>query len=125
MVELHPDIFKQAVAPDHKHHHHKHADKGGVIVVDSLESCLREAGEIRQAGLGAEQLVEVGELLMVKKAAMKEIEMGGSGEVGLKRWLQAGNVIYKSVGLGLMDICVGEDLVGLAREKGVGSTVDF
>ena len=125
MAEMHPDILRQAVAPDHKHHHHKHADKGGVIVVDSLEACLRDAGEIRQAGLGPEQLVEVGELLMVKKASMEEIAMGGSGEVGLKRWLHAGNVIYKSVGLGLMDICVGEDLVGLAREKGIGTTVEF
>ena len=86
MCEIHPDILRQAVAPDHKHHHHKHAEKGGVVVVDSLEACLREAGEIMQAGIGAEQLVEVGELLMVKKASMKEIEMGtGEGEKGLKR----------------------------------------
>ena len=127
MLEIHPDVLLQAVTPEHKNHHHKHASKGGVIVVDSLEACLKEAGEIMRAGLGAEQLVEVGELLMVKKASMREIEMGtGSGEVGLKRWLEGGNVIYKSVGLGLMDICVGEDLVGLAREKGVGTTMaDF
>lgn len=125
MVEMHPDILRQAVSPDHHHHHHKHADKGGVIVVDSLEACLREAGEVRQAGLAPEQLVEVGELLMVKKASMREIAMGGQGELGLKRWIEAGNVIYKSVGLGLMDICVGEDLVGLAREKKVGITTEF
>lgn len=125
MVEMHPDILRQAVAPDHKHHHHKHAAQGGVVVVDSLEACLREAGEVRQAGLGAEQLVEVGELIMVKKAAMREIEMGGEGEKGLKRWLEAGNVIYKSVGLGVMDICVGEGLVRLAEEKGVGTRLDF
>lgn len=125
MVEMHPDILRQAVAPDHKHHHHKHAAQGGVVVVDSLEACLREAGEVRQAGLGAEQLVEVGELIMVKRAAMREIEMGGEGEKGLKRWLEAGNVIYKSVGLGVMDICVGEGLVGLAGEKGFGTRLDF
>lgn len=95
------------------------------MVVDSLEACLREAGEVRQAGLGAEQLVEVGELIMVKRAAMREIEMGGEGEKGLKRWLEAGNVIYKSVGLGVMDICVGEGLVGLAGEKGFGTRLDF
>lgn len=94
-------------------------------MVDSLEACLRDAGEIRQAGLGADQLVEVGELLMVKKAAMEEIAMGGAGELGLKKWLMAGNVIYKSVGLGLMDVCVGEDLVGLAKEKGFGTNVEF
>lgn len=125
MVEMHPDILRQAVAPDHQHHHHKHAEKGGVVVVDSLEACLREAGEVRQAGLAPEQLVEVGELLMVKKASMKEIALGGAGEKGLKKWIEAGNVIYKSVGLGLMDICVGEDLVGLAREKKVGVTMEF
>lgn len=125
MIEIHPEVFRQAVAPDHKHHHHKHADKGGVIVVDSLEACLKEAGEIIQAGVTAQQLVEVGELLMVKKASMKEIEMGtGQGEKGLRDWLMKGNVIYKSVGIGLMDICVGEDLVAFAMEKGVGTSVD-
>ncbi len=94
-------------------------------MVDSLEACLKEAGEVIQAGISAEQLVEVGELLMVKKASMKEIEMGtGPGEKGLRDWLMKGNVIYKSVGIGLMDICVGEDLVALAMEKGVGTSVD-
>ncbi len=125
MVEIHPDILRQAVAPEQHHHHHKHAQKGGVVVVDSLEACLREAGEVRQAGLAPEQLVEVGELCMVKKASMQEIAMGGEGEKGLKRWIEAGNVIYKSVGLGLMDICVGEDLVSLAKEKKVGMTIEF
>ena len=124
MTELHPEVLRQAVAPEHKHHHHKHAEKSGVVIVDSLTACLKEAGEIRQAGLKPEQLVEVGELLMVKKASMKEIEMGGEGEKGLKRWLESGNVIYKSVGLGLMDICVGEDIVGVAREKGMGITIE-
>ncbi|KAL8729753.1 MAG: hypothetical protein Q9181_004898 [Wetmoreana brouardii] len=124
MIELHPEILRQAVAPDHKHHHHRHAEKSGVVVVDSLEACMKEAGEVKQAGLTPEQLVEIGELLMVKKASLRDIEMGGEGEVGLKRWLQAGNVIYKSVGLGLMDICVGEDLVMLARERGFGTSVE-
>ncbi|KAL6717643.1 hypothetical protein ACLMJK_005558 [Lecanora helva] len=125
MLELHPEVLRQAVAPEHKHHHHRHADRGGVIVVDSLESSLKEAGEVIQAGITAEHLVEVGELLMVKKAAMKEIELGsGPGEIGLRDWLFKGNVIYKSVGIGLMDICVGEDLVALAMERGFGTAVD-
>jgi ornithine cyclodeaminase/alanine dehydrogenase-like protein (mu-crystallin family) len=123
MVELHPDILRQAVEPDHKHHHHKHADKGGVVVVDSLEACLKEAGEVIQAGLTAAQLVEIGELVMVKKAVLKEKELGGEGEKGLKRWLDSGNVVYKSVGLGLMDLCVGGDLVTLAQERGIGTTI--
>ena len=124
MCEIHPDILRQAVAPEHKHHHHRHAQKEGVIIVDSLDACMKEAGEVKQAGLSPEQLVELGELLMVKKAVMKELEMGGEGEKGLRRWLEGGNVIYKSVGLGLMDICVGEGVVQLARARGVGTTVE-
>ena len=126
MVELHPDIIRQAVEPEHHRHHHKHADKGGVIIVDSLESCLKEAGEVIQAGLKPQHLVEIGELVMVKRAVAKEIELGGEGEKGLLDWLVKGNVIYKSVGLGLMDLVVGCDLVTLATERGVGTTVrDF
>jgi ornithine cyclodeaminase/alanine dehydrogenase-like protein (mu-crystallin family) len=40
------------------------------------------------------------------------------------RWLRGGNVIYKSVGMGLMDLVVGSDLVTLARSNGVGVTVE-
>lgn len=39
------------------------------------------------------------------------------------RWLQGGNVIYKSVGLGLMDLTVGMKVVEFARDKGVGTHV--
>ncbi len=42
----------------------------------------------------------------------------------LARWLQSGNVIYKSVGLGLMDLAVGQHLIRFAREKGVGSHIE-
>jgi ornithine cyclodeaminase/alanine dehydrogenase-like protein (mu-crystallin family) len=128
MAELHPDILRQAVQPDlhHHHHHHKHASRAGVVVVDSLDACLREAGEIIQAGLKPEQLVEIGELLMIKKAALQEMELGGPGEEGLRDWLFRGNVLYKSVGLGLMDLRVGWDLLALARERGIGTTIqDF
>ncbi|KAI9741148.1 MAG: hypothetical protein M1834_002861 [Cirrosporium novae-zelandiae] len=124
MLEIHPDILKQAVEPDHGRHHHKHAKQSGVIVVDSLDSCLKEAGEVIQAELQPEHLVEVGELMMIKKAIKKEVELGGEGDDGLKEWLEKGNVIYKSVGFGLMDVVVGGDVVMLARERGMGTTID-
>ena len=125
-AELHPDILRQACEPDHRHHHHKHARQGGVIIVDSLDACLKEAGEVIQAKLTARDLVEIGELIMVKKAARREIELGGQGEKGLVNWLTQGNVIYKSVGLGLMDLVVGGDIVTLANERGIGTRIpDF
>jgi ornithine cyclodeaminase/alanine dehydrogenase-like protein (mu-crystallin family) len=39
------------------------------------------------------------------------------------RWLSGGNVIYKSVGMGLMDLVIGGALVKMARAKGVGTTI--
>lgn len=154
MCELHPDILRQAVAPNHHNHHHKHASSSGVVVVDSLTASLKEAGEVIQAGLLPDQLVEIGELLMLKKQALQEEaraekkgslpkgddqkrpQHGSNGKGksdendgpretdGLRDWLSRGNVIYKGVGLGLMDLVVGGDLVNLARDRGVGTTVE-
>jgi ornithine cyclodeaminase/alanine dehydrogenase-like protein (mu-crystallin family) len=145
MIEIHTDIIKQAVAPNHKKHHHKHAKQGGAIVVDSVEACLKEAGELIQAGLGGREVVELGELVMLKRDAEKRrkesntsldsegVELGLGGgkknkngdddDGGLKDWLERGNVIYKSVGLGLMDIVVGAELVRLADAMGVGTRI--
>ncbi|CAM1506416.1 Fc.00g060570.m01.CDS01 [Cosmosporella sp. VM-42] len=45
-------------------------------------------------------------------------------EDSLARWLRDGNVIYKSVGLGIMDLVVGMHLIKVANEKGVGTQVE-
>jgi hypothetical protein len=42
----------------------------------------------------------------------------------LSRWLTGGNVIYKSVGLSLLDLVVGMEIVRLAREHNVGSYIE-
>lgn len=157
MVEIHPDIIKQNVAPDHGRHFHKHAMQGGAIVVDSVEACLKEAGEIIQAGLSPTEVVEIGELVMLKRDAERRrqnrkseedlhsagIQLGECEKLKKKRrgskekdedeedkankslvdWLTRGNVIYKSVGLGLMDVVVGADLCRLADERGIGTQI--
>lgn len=162
MCEVHPDILRQNVTPDHGRHFHKHAPQGGAVIVDSVEACLKEAGEIIQAKLSPNEIVEIGELVMLKRdaetrrsecMAQKRMSVEGLDTVGvelgearsskkkrgsgkstkdehdkehqsLMEWLQKGNVIYKSVGLGLMDVVVGSDLVRLADERGVGTRID-
>ncbi|OIW24466.1 UbiD family decarboxylase [Coniochaeta ligniaria NRRL 30616] len=201
MRELPVELLLQATRAHEGHfHYHKHAVEGGVVVVDTLDGALKEAGEIIEAGLQPKQLVELGELVMLQKIVMAEDEesdtssilstpgsadrsdltassssamssvFGGSskrssslsresasrtpspsnrksgklplpfhrrsssrGDVGgkhsekedhLARWLQGGNVIYKSVGLGLMDLAVGIKLIQFAKEKGIGTHVD-
>lgn len=133
MLELHPDILKSAVAPHHEHRHfHKHQKEGGAVIVDSVEACLQEAGEVIQADLQPDQVVELGELVMLRKEAEKKSQTDGNqgaagiqvqDSSGLKDWLFKGNVIYKSVGLGIMDVVVGGALVRLARERGIGTHI--
>lgn len=160
MIELDPSVLKYAVAPHHEHRHfHKRQREGGAIVVDSVTSCLEEAGEIVQADLGPNEVVELGELVMLRREAeakmgrpkdrakaFAESPMSSSSpkspkspkplvpgdhagvllreQDGLYAWLSKGNVIYKSVGLGLMDVVVGNELIRLAREKGIGSIIE-
>ncbi|KAK0641109.1 hypothetical protein B0T16DRAFT_431014 [Cercophora newfieldiana] len=200
MREIPIELLMQAVKPHEKghRHFHRHVIEGGVIVVDTLDAALKEAGELIEAGLEPTQLVELGELVMLHNIAASEAAVveengteetasvtsfnsdsfgdmekltigsgrsalsnvfGGSSssrnsspvgthtpgifhrrsssqgsadrqkkkrdkEDAMARWLAGGNVIYKSVGLGLMDLTVGMYLVKFAREKGVGSHVD-
>jgi ornithine cyclodeaminase/alanine dehydrogenase-like protein (mu-crystallin family) len=134
MAELHPDVLKYAVAPHHEHKHiHKRQKEGGAIIVDTVSGCLKEAGEVIQAKLTPDQVVELGELFMLKRDAEKKMRENGEKaeggcnfqeNSGLKEWLTKGNVIYKSVGLGLMDVTVGNVLIQTARERGIGTTIE-
>ena len=147
MIELHPDIVRYAVAPHHEHkHHHKRQKEGGAIIVDTVSGCFKEAGEVIQAKLTPDQVVELGELFMLKREANRKAaergekceggcqfqddhgdahsKKGGEDRDGLREWLTRGNVIFKSVGLGLMDIVVGGDLVRLARQRNIGTTIE-
>ncbi|XXG95672.1 hypothetical protein Hte_001941 [Hypoxylon texense] len=221
MRELPKELLLQATkAHSSGIHYHKHATEGGVIIVDTLDGALKEAGEIIDAGLAPKQLVELGELIMVQRLAREEEESlasqsstdessvsesfdkldlsstgsamstvfgsdsgkspsgsgskrsssrspgrspgrkgsssGGGGsffppfirrqssnkasaseekaqtqqqepyshDKHLSRWLTVGTVVYKSVGLGLMDLVVGFELVRLAKAKGLGTHIE-
>jgi ornithine cyclodeaminase/alanine dehydrogenase-like protein (mu-crystallin family) len=134
MIELHPDVLRYAVAPHHEHRHlHKRQREGGAIIVDTVTGCLRDAGEVVQAKLLPDQVVELGELFMLKKEAERKMLAEGkrlepgcnfNDNSGLKEWLVRGNVIYKTVGLGLMDVVVGNGMIELARERGIGTRIE-
>ncbi|CUS11810.1 unnamed protein product [Tuber aestivum] len=76
------------------------------VVVDSVEACLIEAGEVIQAGLGAEDLVDIG--------SVASDLSHGLGEKYL------GDVVFKCVGLAIMDLIAAEEIVKIARERKVG-----
>ncbi|TGO15179.1 hypothetical protein BTUL_0043g00340 [Botrytis tulipae] len=225
MIEIPLEVVAQAVKVHGSgHHFHRHAEEGGVIVVDTIDGCKQEAGEIIQGNVSAKNLVELGELVMLShgidplnySSAIDDsdesprssldlhnlhIDATGNGDAtptpgsplsptspplarsmtsifhsenstspsssrspsrkssfsfrkprtgststnttnssgtlgmlgkevqtekedSMSRWLRNGNVIYKSVGMGLMDLVVGAELIKLAREKGVGVSVE-
>ncbi|KAH0839279.1 hypothetical protein AYO21_09309 [Fonsecaea monophora] len=79
---------------------------GGHIYVDTKEGCLVEAGELITANVQENQLIEIGELQ-------------DSNSLDIQ-----GNVIFKCVGLGIMDLVMAGSLLGMAKEKGMGLVVD-
>lgn len=207
MIEIPPEVVIQAIKiHGHGHHFHKRAEEGGVVVVDTLD-CVKEAGELTQAGVPADRTVELGEIVLLENLASHDVHDSDSlsdtddtsssrksldmlsptdgmnslamalrdnaiedgpatptskgpsrktsftnslsrkasfsrrsrnssqGPAGRKKkqteredqmcsWLSSGNVIYKSVGMGLMDLVVGADLVKIARARNIGTTID-
>ncbi|KAF2014827.1 shikimate/quinate 5-dehydrogenase [Aaosphaeria arxii CBS 175.79] len=114
MKELDPGLFQNVVTS--KTGCHPKGGSGGVIVVDTKEGAFQEAGEIIQGKIPSENIVEIGELLHIQKN--KEAQ-----DPSLDRWLTNGFIIYKSVGMGVMDLAIGEALVNLAQQKGVGESL--
>ncbi|CUA69016.1 hypothetical protein RSOLAG22IIIB_08267 [Rhizoctonia solani] len=88
---------------------------GRRIVVDEVKSCLVEAGELIEAVITEEELVEIG--MLVRAGAMEAVE----------RIRQAGNVtVFKSVGVGAQDVAIAALMVELAEKDGkVGTRVPY
>ncbi|KAF2860067.1 NAD(P)-binding protein [Piedraia hortae CBS 480.64] len=135
MIELDPDVLRFAVSQPQKHHRlHRRSREGGAVIVDTVTGALSQAGEIVQAKLLPEQVVELGELVMLsKEAKARRAAVGQSVDEGcnfqddeaLQDWVTRGNVLYKSVGLGLVDVVVGNEVIDRARQTDIGVTIDF
>ncbi|KAJ8116508.1 hypothetical protein OPT61_g2089 [Boeremia exigua] len=112
MQELDPELLKVIADPEGIFKEHVW---GAKIAVDSAEGCLAEAGELVSAGIQEGGMLEVG-------ALQDQRQRGDHGE--LQRWLEDGFVVYKSVGVGIMDVAIGSKLLELAGEKGRGVRLD-
>ncbi|KAG9193158.1 mannosyltransferase [Alternaria panax] len=109
MQEIDPELLKYITNPSGPFASQVHQAS---VTVDSIQGCMDEAGELVAAGLRAEQMLEAGKLDELGK------------DVGFQKWLEEGFVVYKSVGVGIMDIAIGKALMDLAAEKGVGVRLD-
>lgn len=85
---------------------------GGKVYVDSKSACLEESGELITAKVKEDQLSEMGDLLG---------ELDPSQGIDIP---EGCNVIYKCVGMGLMDLVIGKKVLDVGNEKGLGTHVD-
>lgn len=111
MQEIDPEYLRIVVDPKSQFAAQVH---GSVVAVDTKSGCVQEAGELVKAGINENTMREVGEILNSKDE---------SGDKALATWLEEGLVVFKSVGIGIMDIAVGSSLLNLAKEKKVGTVV--
>ncbi|KAF4996630.1 hypothetical protein FGRMN_4376 [Fusarium graminum] len=112
MQEIDPELLKQVVNTDGPFGSFGY---NGSVAVDSRDGCLQEAGELVKAEVPTDKMLEVGQLFQTKNT-----ENPGD----LTKWLESGFVIYKSVGTGVMDLSIGQELLRLARARNVGLTVE-
>ncbi|GME88898.1 hypothetical protein B5S28_g3318 [[Candida] boidinii] len=109
MIEVEGKLMKELIL-----------NKGGKVIVDSVEHCLEEAGEFIQNDIGEESLIEVSELYM------DESEQTAQAKSELE-WIKSNDckVVYsKAVGLAIMDMSIGEYLLTHAENDNVGFVFD-
>ncbi|KAF4782528.1 shikimate/quinate 5-dehydrogenase [Colletotrichum scovillei] len=85
-------------------------------VVDTpLGAFTSAGGGAKKDGIPAEKIVEVGEFT-------DKLRKADEGEAGLLReWLEKGLIVYKSVGIGIMDLSLGKVILELAAKHKVGT----
>ncbi|RKU45275.1 hypothetical protein DL546_005687 [Coniochaeta pulveracea] len=82
---------------------------GSKVYVDSREACLHESGEIIKARVTGDRLIELGECDPDQRSIAVPV-----GE----------NVVFKCVGMGIMDLVIAQTLLDIAAAEGIGSVVE-
>ncbi|KAK1149187.1 hypothetical protein N8T08_006407 [Aspergillus melleus] len=85
---------------------------GGKVYVDSKEACLEESGELIRARIQENRLVELGDLYEKQGKSEPIVIPDGC------------NVVFKCVGMGIMDLIIGKKLLDVGKERGLGMEVD-
>jgi len=79
---------------------------------------MAEAGELIMAKVNESQLIELGELQPYFTSSSSS--SSSSEELSIRD----GNVIFKCVGMGIMDLAIARTLLDMAHEQGYGTVVD-
>lgn len=110
----------------------------GRIIVDDVEACSVEAGDLIKAGVNSKECIPLGSLLNNK--ALAELSRGHIDTLPSAKTIttlldrfnkdaKGGEIgdltMFKSVRIGLQDVAITSMVVSKALEKGKGTQVDF
>lgn len=84
----------------------------GVVVTDDRDFALQGCGELVNSGITAKDVVELGEVISLKKRSKN------SGQVEkTDRFVSEGFVVYKSIGVSMTDLTVSNAILELFQKK--------
>ncbi|KAF2963769.1 hypothetical protein GQX73_g9795 [Xylaria multiplex] len=109
MIELDPELLHYTVRQISP------GSKAGSLLVDDRKYVLEHSGEAAQSKIGAEYLVEIGEI--------ENLQRDEGDEGPLQDWMKDGLLIYKSVGVGMTDLVTSNAILDIARERKLGTTI--
>ncbi|KAF4449065.1 hypothetical protein F53441_7609 [Fusarium austroafricanum] len=118
MIELDPEMLRHAASRDDSF---SRSGTQGSIIVDDLKEALVKSGEVVQSGLGADSLIQVGEIL--DWLDEKSLRKPDAGIEKLMNWISEGFIVYKGIGVSVTDLAAGNAILELARKRNVGTTV--
>ncbi|RDW79172.1 Ornithine cyclodeaminase family protein [Aspergillus mulundensis] len=116
MIELDPELLRLAIASNSS----VTEKAGGAILVDDREFGLTNSGELIQSQVAAKDIVELGEIIALRKGRRNEISglVAERGAEEMNWFISEGFVVYKSVGVSLTDLTVSEAVLELAKARG-------
>ncbi|KAF2172020.1 hypothetical protein M409DRAFT_50618 [Zasmidium cellare ATCC 36951] len=107
MIELDPLLLVRAATASTK----------AYILVDDRNAFQSHTGEGVRSGLNTEQVLELGKAVELRRKGT------ASYKTDLDDWLRDDLVVYKSVGVSLTDLAIGEAMLKRADQMGIGSLV--
>ncbi|KAI0201227.1 NAD(P)-binding protein [Astrocystis sublimbata] len=116
MIELDPQLVDYAALNSRSDLPESSGISKSSILVDDKEGVGHHSGEAAQSKMLSKHMVEVGDVIHSLQADAGEDETYGT-------WLRDGLVVYKSVGVGLVDLAASNAILGFARERNLGTAV--
>jgi len=113
MVELEHALLHHAISANDGYNSVT-GESRGVVLTDDRDFALQNCGEFVNSGIPAKDVVELGEIIVLKKGKGKSKQ--GRIDKTIK-FISEGLVAYKSIGVSLTDLTVSNAILELVKNK--------